>query len=34
VSGTGGNVYELNFKQGTVTAKGSIPYFNLQPLED
>ena len=34
VLGTGGNVYEFNFKQGTMTAKGSVPYFNRQPLED
>ena len=30
----GGDVYELNFMQGTVTEKGGVLYFNRQPLED
>lgn len=34
VTGTGGNVYDPNFKVGTVTVKGGVPYFNGQPLED
>ncbi len=34
VSGAGGNVYDPNFKQGTVTVKDGVPYFNGQPLED
>jgi hypothetical protein len=34
VSGAGGNVYEPNFKRGTVTVMGCIPYFNGQSFED
>lgn len=34
VSGAGGNVYDPNFKVGTVTVKDGVPYFNGQPLED